>query len=336
MDTENKENQLVLALSFLQMAEQDLAELISDPDALDAEVARKQVAVAEANLRQAAEDLATLVDSPDPLDMQAKEKQVAVARAILANAQEELAELKSSVDPLKVSLGEAEVAFAQAALEEATQRLEDATLTSPMTGFVSMVEVEAGQTVTANTTIVEIVESTVIEVDAIVDEIDVLFVREGAQAQVTMDALPGQVLRGTVSSIAPAARNQQGVVSYPISIRLDAPEGAQLVEGLSATASIVIREDTDVLLVPNQSIYGSFEQPVIRVMKNGTIEDRPVTLGNSDDFWTVVIEGLQEGDQVVIETSGVSTDPFAQIRQQFQSGGRRGGGGFLGGDGRRR
>ena len=211
-----------------------------------------------------------------------------------------------------------------------------ADLTSPMTGFVSMVEVEAGQTVTANTTIVEIVESTVIEVDAIVDEIDVLFVREGAQAQVTMDALPGQVLRGTVSSIAPAARNQQGVVSYPISIRLDAPEGAQLVEGLSATASIVIREDTDVLLVPNQSIYGSFEQPVIRVMKNGTIEDRPVTLGNSDDFWTVVIEGLQEGDQVVIETSGVSTDPFAQIRQQFQSGGRRGGGGFLGGDGRRR
>ena len=48
-----------------------------------------------------------------------------------------------------------------------------------------------------------------------------------------------------------------------------------------------------------------------------------------------LLDGLSQGDQVVIEVSEASTDPFAQIRQQFQAGGRGGpgGGGFGGGGG---
>ena len=124
---------------------------------------------------------------------------------------------------------------AQAALDAALQRLEDATLQAPMAGTVSLVNVEAGQAVNANTTVVEVVDPSVVEVDGVVDEIDVLFIRQGARAEVTLDALPGQVLEGIVSEIGSAAINQQGVVSYPIRILLQVPAGVDLREGLTAT-----------------------------------------------------------------------------------------------------
>ncbi len=184
----------------------------------------------------------------------------------------------------------------------------------------------------ANTPVMEIVDPTVVEVDGIVDEIDVLFIQRGARASVTMDALPGQVLSGAISSIAAEPQTQQGVVSYPLRIQVQAPAGLQLPEGLSAVASVVIREDIDVLLVPLQSLYGTFEQPAVRVMTSGgSIVERPVSLGNSDDFWAVVEGGLNEGDMLVIESQEANTNQFGFGGGNFRSFG--GGGGFPGGGG---
>ena len=301
------------------------------------------VVQAEESLATAQEALTDVQDGPDALDVEVKEKQFAVAQANLAKAEEELAELTGSVDSLEVALRETDLASAQLALEEALQRLEGAALRAPMFGIVSIVDVDAGQSVNPNTPVFEIVDPTVIEVDGIVDEIDVLFVREGARAEVTMDALPGQTLVGTVSSIASAAQSQQGVVSYPIRIQVRVPEGVELREGLSATASIVIREESNVILLPLQALYGTFEQPVVRVMFNGRIEERPVVLGNSDDFWVAVREGLSEGEQVVMEASQAASTGFSfrdfrqfagagQFSGALPGGGSRGG---LGGDGGR-
>ena len=303
VELEAKEKQVALALANLDQAEDDLSKLNDEPDALDLETQRKQVAVAQANLDRAKEDLAKLVGQPDALDLETKRKQVAVAQANLDEVQEELAELKGSVDTLEVALRAADIAAARLALDTLHQQLEGATLKAPMAGIVSLVNVETGQAVNPNTRVIEIVDSTVVEVDGIVDEIDVLFVREGARAQVTMDALPGRVLEGTVSDIAQAAQSQQGVVTYPISIQVQLTNDTQLVEGLSATANIVLREETGVLLVPLQAVYGTFDQPVVRVISNGTVNERAVSLGNSDDFWVVVLEGLREGEQIAMETA---------------------------------
>ncbi|MCZ6788638.1 MAG: efflux RND transporter periplasmic adaptor subunit, partial [Chloroflexi bacterium] len=167
-------------------------------------IANAEVAVAKAE------------ESFSPLEVDLREKQLVVAEATLAKAGEDLAELKGSVDPLEVTLREAELASAQATLDTAIQRLEDATLQAPMAGIISLVNVEAGQAVNANTTVVEVVDPSVVEVDGVVDEIDVLFIQQGARAEVTLDALPGQVLEGTVSDIGSAAIGQQGIVSYPV------------------------------------------------------------------------------------------------------------------------
>ena len=251
---------------------------------------------------------------------------------------EDLTDMSESADSLDVALREANVVDSQAALSEAIQQLDNATLKAPWNGIITVLNIETGQEVNANTPVMEIVDPTVVEVDGIVDEIDVLFIQRGARARVTMDALPGQVLSGTISSIASEPQTQQGVVSYPLRIQVQAPAGLQLPEGLSAVASVVIREDIDVLLVPLQSLYGTFEQPAVRVMTSGgSIEERPVILGNSDDFWAVVEGGLNEGDMLVIETQQTTTNQFGfGGGGNFRRFGGTGGftGGFPGGGGR--
>ena len=314
-----------------------LTELLADADPLDIESKERRLDVAVAVLQSAEEDVADLVGGPDEVEVEAKRKQVDVARLTLEQAADDLAELLVGTDPLDIALLEADRASATAALEEATQRLENAIVEAPWDAVVAAVNVESGQNVNANTPVMEIVDPSIIEVDGIVDEIDVLFIREGARASVTMDALGGQVLSGTVSEIAAQGTSNQGVVSYPMHIQVDVPANLDLPEGLSATASVVIREDLDVLLIPLDSLYGSFENPIVRVM-NGVVEEREVVLGNSDDFWVVVQSGLAEAELVVMEASQASeAGGFGGLRGLFgggaPAGGFGGGGGGFGGGG---
>ncbi len=295
--------------------------------------AQSAVARSQDSLATVQQALSDVKAGPDPLAVDAKTKQLAVAQATLAKAQDDLAQVKAGADPLNVALKEAEVASAKATLDIAVQRRDSAILKSPIDGVVSAVSVLSAQSVGANTTIVEVVDPSLVELDGVVDQIDVLFVKVGATAQVTMDALPGQVIQGTVSSLASTAQSQQGVVSYPVTIQLKPPSGVDLREGLSATANIVIRQENNVLLVPLQALYGTFDQPVVKVMSNGRAVDRSVVLGNSDDYWVAVQQGLAEGDQVVMEgqtTTAGQLNVGQAFRQFGQMSGAMPGGSFQG------
>jgi RND family efflux transporter MFP subunit len=293
------------AEGVLAAARETLADVQDSSASLAVRDKESDVSLARAALREAEEEM-TQLPTPDPLDVAANRNLVAVAQVTLAEATEDLAGMLGGVDTLEVALREADLASAQQSLETAARRLEGSTLLAPMAGTISWVEMEAGKEVAAGAQVLEIVDPTVVEVDGIVDEIDVLLIYEGARAAVTMDALAGRVMEGIVSDISAEATNQQGVVSYPVRIRLEAPKGVTLYEGLSATASIMVREERNVLLVPSQAVFGTFQKPFVRVMTGGNIEERGVVLGNSDGLWTAVREGLTEGDRVVMESIGAT------------------------------
>ena len=324
-----REAKLSLAQVSLADAEENLALLLDGPDPLetaskDADMARLSAAVIEAE-----EDLADLLAGADPLDVALKTNQVALAKATLAYAQETLAELAVGPDPLQVAVVETSFLSAQLALKDARQSLDDSTISAPFAGFVSQLNIESGDAVQANTAILDIVDPSVVEVDGIVDEIDVLSLQLGIRANVTVDALQGATLQGTVTEISSGASNQQGVVTYPIRIQVQVPSDVTLREGLSAVASIVLREELNVLLVPQQALYGTFDQPIVRVVnEEGKIEERSVELGDSDEFWVAVRTGLTDGDQVAMVSDDVDTGQFSfgQFRRVTGSSGRGGGG----------
>jgi len=96
-------------------------------------------------------------------------------------------------------------------------------------------------------------------------------------------------------------RGQQGQVPAVI------PEDFQLREGLTVTVSIIIDERNDVLLVPNQAIITQGRQTFVRVMENGVIEQRSVRAGLSDWQYTEIVEGLSEGEKVVVSGAIATT-----------------------------
>lgn len=341
--------ELSLAQARIVLAEATLAQAITDlgdlktaleetPNSLELELNTQQLELAQATLDQYLLDYDELIEdqktTPEPLDVALKEDRIALALADLARAEEDLADLivEQGIppDPLDVAQAEHEIESARIALDEAQSKLDSSVIISPMAGLVLEIMADPGDSVEPRTEIMEIVDPGVVEVDGIVDEIDVLLVRVGTSAEVALDALPNATIPGVVTEIAVEAQNQQGVVSYPIRIRLDIPEGIEPRAGLSAVANIVLREERNVLLVPQQALYGSFEQPVVRVMTELGVAERPVSLGSSDDFWVAVNSGVAEGDRIVLEAADINTNEFSfrnLRRATGGTGGPRGAGG---------
>ena len=309
-DMEEAWDRVDAAQSGLDNAENNAAKAQSNGD--------KAVDKEEDALTAAREALDDMLASADPLEVAVKTHDVEVARAVLADTRDTLAELDDAPDPVKVALMEAEIKADEVALVAARDALASLVITAPFAGVVSAVNVEQGRSVTANAAILEIVDPTVAEVDARLDEIDVLTVREGAEAMISLDGLPGAQLPGVVTSISRTGDNQQGVVTYPVQISVRTPPFLQLREGLSATASIVLQQELGALLIPTTAIAGTIMQPTVLVSVDGEVTERPVTLGASDGFWTVVTSGVAEGEQIVATSGGPAADIFGNMAR-FQT-----------------
>ena len=284
----------------------------------------KLVDQAEEAVTVAEEKLEEFLVTVDSLEVQVKLHEREVAKAKLDDATAALAELGEPPDPLTVALREAQITADETAVASAQEALASVTITAPFAGTVSSVAVEEGRSVMANAAILEIVDTTVAEVSARLDEIDVLTVQVGAEAVVSLDGLPGAGLPGVVTSISQTGDNQQGVVTYPIQISVRTPPFLQLREGLSATANIVLQQELDVLLIPTTSIAGSIAEPTVLVSVGDELQERPVSLGASDGFWIVVVSGVAEGDSLVSTGGGGQASQFGNIA-------RLGGLGGLGG-----
>ena len=112
-----------------------------------------------------------------------------------------------------------------------------------------------------------------------------------------------------------------------ITERKQAEEERRRAQRLTALGNMAggIAHNLNNLLVPIQALFGSFEQPVVKVMSNGTVEERPVVLGNNDDFYAVVEMGVAEAELVVMQIEQATTDQSG-FRQAFRRfGGGRGG-----------
>ncbi len=284
------------------------------------------LAAARAQLDEAMAKLATAKDSR-ARGQEGRNTNTALAKARVASAGDKLADLRAvGKDALAIALAQAQLTEARARLGLAQDTVAGATIRAPFAGVVGSLSVEEGQGVGVNTAVVEIVDRSVLVVNAVVDEIDVLSIGVNAAASITMDALSGRVLQGTVSEIGDAANSQNGVVNYPIKVKITVPQGLSLREGLSATASVTIRSEKNALLVPVQAVGGSFTNPTVKVVRDGKEQTVEVQLGISDESWVAAQQGIQDGDQVVIENS---TTAVADTRLQRQ--GQAGQGQLLGG-----
>jgi RND family efflux transporter MFP subunit len=197
-------------------------------------------------------------------------------------------------------------------LESAELNLEKAVIVAPFDGVVTDISITEGKeisTATLATPAISLVDTSAVEMRGFIDEIDVAMVKVGQAANITLDALPDEEVNGEVAFISLIGTTLVGVVSYDTTITLENPT-MELKDGMSATAEVIIERRDDVLLIPNRTIRGTTENPMVVVLVDGQQEEREITLGLSDGINTEVLSGLEEGEEVVLPTSGGQSDSF--------------------------
>ena len=245
------------------------------------------VAYARARLTATEAILDAMITTYDTEEVTIKKMEVELAEQSLALAQQTLRQYRQS-------------------LEQAQKNLNEATLTAPFDGVVASVYVDEGDVIPSPTmapkVIIYLIDLTTMELNVEMDEIDIPGVKLEQRAIIEVDALPDVELEGEVASISLLSKETGGVVLYEVKIDFAAPEGSGLRVGMSAEADIVIKERNNVLLVPSRAITTDSEgNPMVKVMVNEQTEERRVVIGISDGFDTEIIDGLNEGEVVVVE-----------------------------------
>jgi RND family efflux transporter MFP subunit len=194
---------------------------------------------------------------------------------------------------------------AQISLYQAKQAIMNTAIIAPADGTIVSVNLKVSSVLSAqtysSTTAILLVDTNSIRFEGLVDEIDIMKVQKGQETTITVDALPGKVLDGTVQFVSPFGITSGNVIKFDTIIKL-APTDVQLRGGLSATANINIYSGKNVLLVPVSVIVNTKEGPVVAVINptTGKPEYKAVTLGQQNFQYAEVLSGLKEGDKVTI------------------------------------
>ena len=279
------DTQLQTARSRVAQAEASLAAL-TDERPVSVAGARAQVAQAEASLASLRRD---------------KTRQIAAAREQLAQAESSLASLLEGASGEELAVATAQVEQARIALEDAQRRLAQATLSAPFRGLITAVDVHPGEW--AGGTAVELIDPNSLEVVLDLDEVDLGAMAVGQAAKVSLDPWPDRELNATVTSVAPKADRGGDMVSYEVHLGLGAFD-LPIRPGMTANAKVVTSELLEVLLAPNRAITADRQtgRYYVSRMQGQEVVQVEVRIGVRDESSTQIIEGLSEGDRLVLST----------------------------------
>lgn len=254
----------------------------------------------------------------------AEVKRVNVEANDKVNAGQVLVELAN--EELPGNLAEQEDALRQAKMELTSQESKMAKLviTAPISGVfrendedTSASEnsgvtgpIQVGDELEPNDAVGRIVNNSSYEVVVNIDELDISQVQLGQKAAVTIDALPGQTLEGTVVEIAEEGVVQSGAAYYPVTISL--PPISGLKAGMTANARIHVASKESTLLLPVEAVQESNGQyfvlvPTSSPSEGGKVTRKEIKVGLHNESYVEVLAGLNEGDKVVVSQSSATT-----------------------------
>ena len=241
----------------------------------------------------------------------ASEQELDIAQETLSVAEAELVAVEKALELVKVqyeedlNLARIGVTSAQAALENAQAELSYTTITAPISGVIGSISTQEGETVAAGfnaPTFVTIIDLGRLQVDAYVDEVDIGKIEIGQRAVFTVDAFPAREFSGKVSAIYPKAVIQENVVNYIVAIEIEKPYEGVLRPEMTTSVTIFFDKRMDILGVPVKALKREGGRNVVYIWKEGKPEMREVKVGRQEGQWIEVLDGLEEGQAVLLET----------------------------------
>jgi RND family efflux transporter MFP subunit len=166
--------------------------------------------------------------------------------------------------------------------------------------------IQAGAIIYFRQTVFTIPDLGRMQVKVKVHESVVKKIKPGLKADIVMDALPNQVLHGTVLSVGTMAYQEgywsMGVKEYLTVVRVDdLPEQAGLKPGMTGEVRVLVNRLPDVLMAPVQAVAERAGRHVAYVVSPAGVERREVKVGENNEKFVEVAEGLAEGERVALD-----------------------------------
>lgn len=216
-----------------------------------------------------------------------------------------------AVSRAEVSRAKAQVAQMQAALDNVEEDLSNSTIVSNMEGLVLSRDVEVGDAVSSililgsqASNIMTLGDVSEVYVKGKVDESDISKVYLSQPARISVESLKDKKFMGKVTKISPLGVEKDNVTTFEVRVSIQNPTG-ELKANMSANAEIILEEKHKVLMVPEAAvIYDKDRHTFLETPDPGSKTGRrklSAKLGISNGVKTELIEGLKEGQQVILQ-----------------------------------
>ncbi len=223
-------------------------------------------------------------------------------------------DLTESIQSASESLRSAEIS-----MQNLQDTMNNYTITAPISGTIIEKDAKVGDAVKTGDTLCIVYDLSYLEMSINVDELQISSISVGQKVQITADAVPDKTYVGTVTRVSMKGKSDGGTTTYPVSIRIDDTDGLR--PGMNANAEIVVAEAKNALVVPNAAVVRGSYVLVTKDSPSAASADTameapegfvyvPVKTGVSDDDYTQIVSGIQEGDTIGYDPSSVSSDSY--------------------------
>jgi membrane fusion protein (multidrug efflux system) len=217
----------------------------------------------------------------------------------LARAEKMLAEGLMSPEEYDAKALEHETA--QQALEEAEWALEQTTIRAPFTGTVTQRLIEPGQHVRPADPLFAVADFEPLIAEIHVPEEDAAHLEIGQPVTLTPRALPDESFAGRIQRLSPMVDTETGTVT----VRIEASEVPQRARpGAFVTVSTERERHADVPVIPKRAVVREIGAAFAFVVMDGKAQRREIRLGLETDATFEILEGIEPGEQVVVNGHG--------------------------------
>jgi HlyD family secretion protein len=220
---------------------------------------------------------------------------------------------KAQLQVLQAKIGQAEGQVGQdrANLKQLEEQLGYTTIESPLDGIVLSRDVEIGDAVSSilvlgssATLVMTLGDTSEVYVKGKVDESDIGKVYLGQPARIKVESFKDKTFTGKVTKISPMGVEKDNVTTFEVRVSINNPEGV-LKAMMTANAEIILEEHKNVLQIPEGSIiYDKDKKASVEVPDSKAKDGKKkvaVNIGISNGAKTELLQGLKEGDQVVLQ-----------------------------------
>lgn len=213
--------------------------------------------------------------------------------------------VQGKIGPQNTRAAAAQVAQSQAGVNSVQIQINNATITSPISGIVAAKDVEVGQMAGGQSGSVTVIDSTTVTAEITVPDKILGKIQVGQSIPVVITALENKEVTGVIETISPQANSKDS--SYIVKIKIDNPNG-ELKAGMFAKVLVQAENKDNVLIVPNQAIKMENGVNYIFIVENSKIRKVAVNTGISDNKFTEVSGNIKENDDIITEGQSILAD----------------------------